>query len=65
MAAHGDTEIALALLATAILTSLLIGGFIFWLYWTRRKNGSNPRKPNGDGRARKKINSPAKRRRSR
>lgn len=61
MGTHDDTELALALLATGTLTSLLIGGFIFWLYWSDRKKRSAPSKNNGNGRAKKKINSSVKR----
>jgi hypothetical protein len=65
MTAHDDTETALAVIATSILTCFLIGGFIFWLYWSDRDKRGNPKKPNGEGRARKKRNAPAKQRRPR
>lgn len=65
MPTHDDSELALALLATAILTSLLIGGFIFWLYWSDRKNRGSPKKPKSDSLTRKKSNADTKRRRPR
>lgn len=65
MTAHDDSEIALALFATGILTSLLIGGFIFWLYWSDRRKGGSSKKSHSSASTSKKNSASAKRKRKR
>lgn len=63
MTAHDDSEIVLAVFATGILTCLLIGGFIFWLYWSDRRKRGSSKKSHSSALTSKKNSGSAKRKR--